>query len=396
MIMRHLYMINRSEAYRNVDVAILDEDRQFAMLEEEWEELYRHSPAATPFQSWAWLYSWWEYYGGGYELRLVTIRSEDGLLVALLPLMLERRGRLGKLLLVGSGITDYLDVLVREGWEDRVADPGAQALDNIGSWQVADLQMLHPEAAAWSFFAGRRGPRAAVQQSNCYVIGVRPWDEVLMSLSRKWRKTARTMLRRMEADGLRRGIAGQREAEKAGRTLVALHRTVWEGRNIAPAHLTRTFEDHIATTARRMTSSGLGGISEFKQGETTVVSSFLIFGRSSVGAYTVGASREAMKSYQWSSLYIWDGLDIAASRDSRYLDLLEGGDEYKLRWASEVVTNSRLILSGNPLFWALYAGYHVMRSKTRAYLHSEDAPQWLKDAAAHVLYQLRHRAPGRR
>jgi CelD/BcsL family acetyltransferase involved in cellulose biosynthesis len=211
-------MINRSEAYRNVDIAILHEDRQFAMLEEEWEELYRHSPAATPFQSWAWLYSWWEYYGGGYELRLVTIRSEDGLLVALLPLMLERRGGLGRLLLVGSGKTDYLDVLVREGWEDRVADPGAQALGNIGSWQVADLQMLHPEAAAWSVFAGRRGPRAAVQQSNCYVIGVRPWDEVLMSLSRKWRKTARRMLRRMEADGLRRGIAGEREAEKAGRT----------------------------------------------------------------------------------------------------------------------------------------------------------------------------------
>jgi CelD/BcsL family acetyltransferase involved in cellulose biosynthesis len=387
-------MMNRSEAYRDVDVAILDEDRQFAMLEEEWEELYRQSPAATPFQSWAWLYSWWEYYGSGFELRLVTIRSEDGLLVGLLPLMLERRGRLGRLLLVGSGITDYLDVLVREGWEEQVAGAGARALGEIGSWQVADLQMLHPEAAAWSVFAGRRGPRAAVWQSDCYVIGVRPWDEVLMSLSKNLRSSVRRMLRRMEADGLRRGIAGEREAEEAGRTLVALHRTAWEGRDIAPANLTRTFEDHIATTARRMTSSGLGGISEFKQGETTAVSSFLIFGRSSVGAYVLGASREALKRYQWSSLYIWDGLDIAASRDSRYLDLLEGDEEYKLRWASEVVTNSRLILSRNPVFWALYASYHVMRSKTRAYLHSEDAPQWLKDAAGR--YRALRFAAGRR
>jgi CelD/BcsL family acetyltransferase involved in cellulose biosynthesis len=387
-------MMNRSEAYRDVDVAILDEDRQFAMLEEEWEELYRQSPAATPFQSWAWLYSWWEYYGSGFELRLVTIRSEDGLLVGLLPLMLERRGRLGRLLLVGSGITDYLDVLVREGWEEQVAGAGARALGEIGSWQVADLQMLHPEAAAWSVFAGRRGPRAAVWQSDCYVIGVRPWDEVLMSLSKNLRSSVRRMLGRMEADGLRRGIAGEREAEEAGRTLVALHRTVWEGRDISPTNLTRTFEDHIATTARRMTSSGLGGISEFKQGETTVVSTFLIFGRSSVGTYMFGASREALKRYQWSSLCCWDGLDIAASRDSRYLDLLEGDEEYKLRWASEVVTNSRLILSRNPVFWALYASYHVMRSKTRAYLHSEDAPQWLKDAAGKYT-ALRFAAGGR-
>jgi CelD/BcsL family acetyltransferase involved in cellulose biosynthesis len=210
--------MNKPRIYQRVEVEIFEEDWRFAELEEEWEELYRECPRATPFQSWAWLYSWWEYYGGAYELRLVTIRSEDGLLVALLPLMLEWRRGLGRLLLVGSGITDYLDVLVREGWEDRVADPGARALGEIGSWQVADLQMLHPEAAAWSVFAGRRGPKAAVRQSDCYVMGVRPWDEMLNDMSKNRRKTARKMVRRMEADGLRRGIAGEREAEKAGRT----------------------------------------------------------------------------------------------------------------------------------------------------------------------------------
>jgi CelD/BcsL family acetyltransferase involved in cellulose biosynthesis len=68
-------------------VAVINKANDFAALEEEWEELYRNSPLATPFQSWAWLYSWWEYYGRGYELRLVTIR-DDGLLVGLMLLML--------------------------------------------------------------------------------------------------------------------------------------------------------------------------------------------------------------------------------------------------------------------------------------------------------------------
>jgi hypothetical protein len=31
--------------------------REFAALEE-WEELYWKNPLGTPFQSWAWLYSW--------------------------------------------------------------------------------------------------------------------------------------------------------------------------------------------------------------------------------------------------------------------------------------------------------------------------------------------------
>src|SRR5215213_986142 len=96
------------------EVAVLEDDREFATLEEEWTDLYDSSPLATPFQSWAWLYSWWEFYGEGYELRLVTIR-DDGLLVGIAPLMLERRRVLSRLLFIGTGITDYLDILVRQG-----------------------------------------------------------------------------------------------------------------------------------------------------------------------------------------------------------------------------------------------------------------------------------------
>ena len=79
---------------------------EFAALEEEWEDLYRNSPRATPFQSWAWLYSWWEFYGEGYELRLITARDDEGLLIGLAPLMLERGLGLRKLLFVGTGLTD--------------------------------------------------------------------------------------------------------------------------------------------------------------------------------------------------------------------------------------------------------------------------------------------------
>src|SRR3712207_4583370 len=101
---------------------VLRDARHFAALEGAWEDLHHNSPLATPFQSWAWLYSWWEYYGENYELRLITLHNR-GLLVGLLPLMLEHRGGFfGRLLFIGTGITDYLDVLVREGWEQEVLD----------------------------------------------------------------------------------------------------------------------------------------------------------------------------------------------------------------------------------------------------------------------------------
>ena len=69
--------------------------------------------AFDPFQSWAWIYPWWEAFGEGYELRLITVR--DGtLLVGLKPLMLERRWGLRRLRSIGFEF-DRLDLLARNG-----------------------------------------------------------------------------------------------------------------------------------------------------------------------------------------------------------------------------------------------------------------------------------------
>ncbi len=374
-------MTKRSRVDRNVRVEILDEVRRFAELEEEWEELHRECPRATAFQSWAWLYSWWEHYGEPYGLRLVTVRSEDGLLVGLLPLMIERRGGLGRLLFIGTGITDYLDVLVREGWEEQVAAAGI--LGSVGYLVVADLQALRPDAAAWDLLAGWSGFKANVWQENCPFIDAGPWDEVMATLSRNLRSTVRRSVRRAEADGLRREIAGVEEAEEAGRRLVAVNRQLWQKRvqETGVEHWTRTFEEHIATVARRMTARGLGGVSELRAGKKLMVSTFLIFGRDSVGSYMIGADPETPdKTYQWSSLYIWDGLKIALDRNASRFDLLRGEESYKQRWSSGTTSNHRLILGRNPLLWAPYAAYFALRSRAKLYVNSEAAPDWTKKA----------------
>src|SRR3712207_5411464 len=222
------------------EIVVLEDSKAFAALEEEWEELYRHCPSATPFQSWAWLYSWWEHYGEGrYELRLVTLRSEEGLLVGLLPLMLERRRGFGRLLFVGTHHTGYNDLLVREGWEDRVANGAGRALKELPGWQVANLHLLRPEAAAWDAFQRWDGHRIKIWQETCPVVEVRPWDELVASLSKNHRSTVRRALRRVQADKLSHWRAGPPEAERAGRALVVLAWELLRGRGIISGRLTQ-------------------------------------------------------------------------------------------------------------------------------------------------------------
>jgi CelD/BcsL family acetyltransferase involved in cellulose biosynthesis len=363
------------------EVEVLGDTQDFVALEADWDDLHRNAPLATPFQSWAWLFSWWESYGGPYELRLITIR-DGGLLVGLLPLMLHRLAPLARLLFIGTGPTDYQDVLIREGWESAVSRAGAQALRRMDGWQVADLHQLRPEAAAWGIFEEWSGPRTRLWQDGCPVIESDSWDELLASLSKKSRKTVRRTIRQSIAEGTECKLADADESQEAARRLVALHRELLGERDIVPEHLTERFESFIATAVSRMMSRGLAGISEFWQDEEVIISNFWVYGQNwnCLGVYILGASREAIQRYQWSSLCIWDAMNVARNRDSSCVDMLRGEETYKLRWSSRIATNHQVILGRRMIVWLPYSGCLRVLSRVKRYAYSEDAPQWTAKA----------------
>ena len=346
----------------HLDATVLEDAREFAALEEEWEELYQNCPSATPFQSWAWLYSWWEHYGEGHELRIVTVRS-GGLLVGILPLVIERRLGFKRLLFVGTGLTDYLDLLAREGWEGEVVEAGAQILRKLGPWRVADLQALRPGAAAWGLLARWDGPRIQRWQVNCPVIDAKPWDELLMTLSRNLRKTARRSLKKVDEEGVRCELVGVEDAEEAARRLVALHREAWRGREIDPENLTERFESLMVAAVRRMIARRLGGICEFRRDGAVIISEFSVFGRDFIGSYILGADQKTMERYQVNSLEIWSLLNIALDSNYDHVNLLRGEEPYKLRWNPRMIPNHRMILGQRLVPWSLYTGYQTLRSR---------------------------------
>jgi CelD/BcsL family acetyltransferase involved in cellulose biosynthesis len=370
-----------------LEAAVIKNPQAFAALEEEWDDLYHNSPRATPYQSWAWLYTWWEAYGEDYELRLITVRGEDGLLVGLIPLMLERRWGLGKLLFIGTTgpASPYLDMLARRDWEARACEAGMRALRQMDGWHVAELRGICPTASIWGCLRGWHRPRIDLQAKPLWVIGVKPWDELVKSLPKSQRTPARRTLRRAEEDGAR--WVSAEDVERAARRLIALHQEMRRGRHIVRERLSARFESYTVAAARRMTERGLGEISEFWRDGDVIVSSFSIFGDDLTVPYMVGATREAMRRYQWSTLFIWNALNIAQSRHCSHVSLLTGNEEYKQRWAKEV-PYYQVILGRSPVLWSLYVpvlrchrAYRSLRSRVRRYVRSGTTPTWVKDAA---------------
>src|SRR5581483_3292640 len=97
-------------------------------LEPEWTSLWQRAPAATPFQSPAWLVPWWRNLGEGELWTLAFL--ESGRLVALAPFYIyhDPAGGERQLLLLGCGTSDSLDILV-DG--DRKAHVGGAIFAEI-------------------------------------------------------------------------------------------------------------------------------------------------------------------------------------------------------------------------------------------------------------------------
>jgi hypothetical protein len=362
----------------NPEIAILKETQSFAALKEDWEKLYHDCALSTPFQSWSWLYSWWESFGEGYELRLITVRDRD-LLVGLIPLMLERRWGFGRLLFIGEHFQQK-DLLAKKGWEDKVSEAGIQALRQINSWHVLDVRDVSPVAATWSIFQQWNGRQVYTPTDHYHFIEVKPWDELLASLSRKRRSTIRRTLRRAEEDGVRSVMLTEQEGvEQAARRLVLLHRSLRQGRHISREHLTPEFESFIVAAARRMTDRRLGGILEFRRDGEVIISSFTFLGEKITYAHLVGVRQEAKQRYQWSSLGIWGTLTLAHSRDSAYVCLAQAADPYKQRWPHEEVPYYRIVLGRGPISWSLYWMYLSLRAWAKRCIKADSTPKAIKN-----------------
>ena len=201
--------------------ALVDNLEQFTLLEREWDDLFWSARGVTPFQSWAWMYSWWEAYGVDYELRIIAVYDDADLLVGLVPLMLEHRWGLARLLFVGTRSNDYQDILVREGCEDEVAETVRVVLRQLAGWQVTDLHQIRPESVAWRILRDWGGPRTWIRQNGSPVVEMRPWGELVASLSKNRRSTVGRTLRRAEKEGIHVARVEPDDAASAAQTLVA-------------------------------------------------------------------------------------------------------------------------------------------------------------------------------
>lgn len=189
---------------------------ELGRLEQDWRRLAAHSGPACVFLSPTWLRTWWEVFGGGRDLFLLSVR-QGGDLVGVAPLM--RQG--DRLSFAGDPeICDYMDFSIAPGAEGPVL---TAVLRSLGEepWQELALWGLletSPTLRALPRVCADLGLhlRTELQDVAPYVDLPTTWEEYLARLSKKDRHELRRKLRRLGKGGDVGLEVLERPAEVAG------------------------------------------------------------------------------------------------------------------------------------------------------------------------------------
>jgi CelD/BcsL family acetyltransferase involved in cellulose biosynthesis len=322
----------------------------FAGMAEEWDALLRDSAADGVFLTWEWLHTWWRHLGGRRRLFLLAVRAGEQLVavapLALAPPQLDRLLPFRTLQFLGTGMvgSDYLDVIVRRGWEDETVPALAEYLRSRRA--MLELRQLRPEALAWRLAERLQPGGWTCRQARTEVCPYIPlaghtWESYLATLGAAHRYNVQRRLRNLQRDFAVRFERVTREEDRgpALARLIALHHARWGSRSEAFAAPGLTsFHEAVSGLAL---ARGWLRLLELRLDDRPAASLYGFRYGDSFSFYQSGLEPELAKH---SVGLVTMGLAIksALEEGAGEYDLLHGAEPYKFLWAREARELRRL------------------------------------------------------
>lgn len=316
-----------------------------AELREEWSALWERCPELTPFQHPNWLLPWSSHFGGS-EFLVVTLRRGEAL-VGLAPFfVIEKDEGARDLLLLGTGNTDYLDLLV----EPEVGEDGASfmlrgALEESGC-DRCELRQLREGAALLGAAAGEGWEDEVLEDESCPVLTLPPAVERLGEVVRPGH------LARVRRDRRRLERRGEVVVEPATESslmeifdaLVDLHQRRWEGTGEPGIFADRSALEFHREVVQEFLRAGWLRLYALRSEGRIIASHYGFACRGRVYNYVGGYDPEYG---HWSpgALSVAHSIEVAVGEAATCFDFLRGREAYKYEWgARDTATYRRRLL----------------------------------------------------
>lgn len=291
----------------------------------EWDALWRRAPGATPFQSPHWLLPWWTHFSNGGELAVVM--SAD----ALAPLYVLRDGDESLGMFLGTGNSDYLDVLGMD-----VEPLLARALEV--DCQFWDLQQIRPSSPLLSAALPSGWSDNAEAMDPCPILSIENAGEELSNLlSTHARKKLRYYRRAAKATY---ESATDESLDELLTALYELHAARWQKRGLPGVLADDVTQSFHRQVARRMLDAGALRMYAMRI-DGRIVAVFYGFAHQGTTYYYLSGFDPALDRLSIGSLLVAHAVEEAVHEGGTTFDFLRGAEEYKYSWGATDRINQR-------------------------------------------------------
>ncbi len=320
----------------------------FFGLRDDWFGLIERSSSATVFDTFEWQFSWWKHIGtkiAGARPLIVLIRDEQGVLRGIFPFYtkfwLVSPFRL--LLFVGSGSSDYHDIIAADGSEQAVAEELTRWLALGQSWSFADLNQLREGGLIRQYVNLAQVGEfkyIGLEQEECPFADLpglgEPedrWNQLLNGYSKKMRGNIRYYNRSLDTvyDVQRRIASTEEETLEALDALFELHQRRWNQRWLPGAFYSRSLREFHCEAAVQLLSRGWLRL-HWIQLDETIEAVLYCFFLNKVTSYYQGGFEPALARLSLGTVVTGLAVHQAIADNCVRFDFLRGDEEYKKRW----------------------------------------------------------------
>jgi CelD/BcsL family acetyltransferase involved in cellulose biosynthesis len=315
-------------------------------LRPEWEDLFHRCPTATPFQHPGWLISWWRHLGEG-TLRVLALRTEERL-IGLAPLFIHKPAATTEscVLFLGTGVTDYQDLLLEPGFEEDGTAAIVAFLEKPNrEWDACDFQQLRPGSPLLNYPLLPEWRSEITVQEVCPVLTLAPDRELAApQIPSHMRDKLRYYRRRaFREEGFTTETATHQTLEELFEAFLSLHRAPWASRRQASLIAGQALEAFHRDVAREFFKAGLLRLHAVRLKGRIASTLYAFHAHARTYHYRNGFD-PAFASLSPGTLVIGHAIDQAFSENAKEFDFLRGRETYKYMWGARGRLNCRRVL----------------------------------------------------
>src|ERR1051325_8716747 len=293
-----------------------------------WLELWKSSSTATPFQSPDWLIPWWKHFGAG---RLCVLAMHEGArLVGVAPLFVCGEHDLR---LIGTGNTDYLDVLI----DDRVCEHGiARMFAHLCKLRYeCDFENLAARSTLLSM-STCTGFREQVEEEDCCpVLSLAPSVEGFINgLPKHLRQNLSYQQRKLVGLGeVKIECAREENFSELFEAFLRLHERRWRMNNMPGVLCDENVQSFLREATKGLLSHDALRLYGLRINDR-IVASLCGFHHASRTYYYLSGFDPEFKQFGPGTILVAHAITEAIRERAKEFDFLRGREEYKYRWGA--------------------------------------------------------------